>query len=300
MEKYYNCSICNSNDYIVLYSAREERETPLAASEFSCTSAVRGTFGQIIKCRNCNLVYRNPRGSDEETERYYRNVVDRIYLEEIRGREKTFQKSLRDLKRFKSGGRLLDIGCYVGTFLYLARKDGWETYGCELSTWAASYAREKHGLEVQNCTVSGLDFPARHFDAITLWDTIEHLNDPLKELKHIRKLLKPDGILCLSTMNINSFFARVMGRRWPWLMKMHYYYFTPSTLTKILTLANFKVLAWHNYLHYASMRYLGYKLSGYSLTLSRLLLNVLKKLKLQDVCLPVNLKDFNVFYARRQ
>lgn len=300
MKNFYSCEICKSDNYDILYSGRKEHVKAFPANDFSCTSLTQGIFGQIVKCRTCGLVYRNPRESNKEIEQQYRNVVDEVYLEEIQGREKTFKKCLSDMERFKSKGKLLDIGCYIGIFLNLARENGWETYGNELSAWAVNYAKERYGLHVDNCTIDQLRFPTQYFDLITLWDVIEHFDNPLEELKHIWNLLKPDGVLCLSTMNVDCLFTKILGRHWPWWMKMHYYYFTPLTMTKILTLANFKVIACHNYTHYVSLRYLSYKLSGYSPILSELISNILKKLKLQSICMPFNLGDFKVFYAKKE
>jgi len=77
---------------------------------------------------------------------------------------------------------------------------------------------------------------------VTLWDVIEHLADPMREIQRAYRALKPGGLVVIHTMDIDSLFARVIGPKWPWLMEMHIYYFSQRTMAAMLEKAGFLVL----------------------------------------------------------
>ncbi|MDP3790113.1 MAG: class I SAM-dependent methyltransferase, partial [Candidatus Omnitrophota bacterium] len=168
-----DCILCEKSDYRVLYKASGGMRD-VDPGVYRCTSTGHGSFGQIVKCNSCGLVYINPRRDDAEILKDYSEVVDDKYLNEKKYRLLTFNRSLELIKKYKKSGKILDIGCYIGTFLEAARQDGWDTYGVEPSRWAAAYARKELGLNVlegavEECSKFGTDF-----DVVTLWDSIEH------------------------------------------------------------------------------------------------------------------------------
>jgi len=95
---------------------------------------------------------------------------------------------------------------------------------------------------VLNSTLAEARFEENFFDAVTIWDVIEHLPDPKAEMRNVHRVLKPDGIFAIHTIDIESWFARLMGARWPWLMEMHLHYFTRRTLARALEQSGFRVL----------------------------------------------------------
>jgi len=137
----------------------------------------------------------------------------------------------------------------------VARSRGWETSGVEPSAWAARRAQDKKH-QVVNAPLRKANLPAGSFDLVTLWDVIEHLHDPLGQLREIHRLLKPGGVFGLSTMDAGCLFAKLAGRRWPWFMRMHLYYFTRGTLTRMLQQAGFEVLEIETHKRVVSARYL--------------------------------------------
>ena len=104
-------------------------------------------------------------------------------------------------------GRLLDVGAALGTFLKIAESRGWKAEGVEISRFAADFAREKRGLTVFNGDLEG--FPAEDgtFDAVTFWDSIEHVTHPLENLNTAVRLLCPGGVLLLTTDNFDCLVA---------------------------------------------------------------------------------------------
>lgn len=201
----------------------------------------------VVQCRGCGLVYVNPRPApqsvkDRYTEAYFKTeYVPSIPLgQHGEGSLHYHFERLALLRPYKSNGRILDVGCATGFFLAGAREDGWMPYGVEISTYAIEYGKRELGLENLSTSLSGL--PEEFFDAITLWETIEHLDDPLGCLHQVYPLLRPGGVLAVSTPNLDSLCYRLIGEKWwPIMPFEHLYYFNLKTLRKMLWKVGFRV-----------------------------------------------------------
>ncbi len=250
------CGLCGSTRFSVLYSgqAKKTPAAPNGAETFRCTSGGHGDFTNIVQCRDCGLIYQNPREKAAAIEDQYSQVEDPVYERETSGRIRTFSKLLDRLEGYRAPGRLADVGCYTGVFLSVARQRGWQVTGIEPSRWAAGKARAR-GIEVVNAPFRNSGLAPAAFDVVTLWDVIEHLDNPLADLRAVRGLLRPGGILGMSTMDADSLFARLAGGRWPWYMRMHFFYFTRDSITRLLHAAGFQVLAIERHQRVVSLRY---------------------------------------------
>ena len=78
----------------------------------------------------------------------------------------------------RPAGRLLDVGCHVGTFIELAERAGFEVAGVEPSRWAAKRAEARVRGPVHVGVVEDAPLPEGAYDVVTMWDVIEHLPDP--------------------------------------------------------------------------------------------------------------------------
>ncbi len=105
--------------------------------------------------------------------------------------------------------KILDIGCGGGLFLSLLKQKEAQVTGIELSDSRAQYAKIKHGLEIDKHPIES-DFwqngYSEHFDAVTLWDVIEHVNYPQQTLRSAANVLKPGGLLLIDTPCRDSFY----------------------------------------------------------------------------------------------
>lgn len=247
------CYLCGAQDIrIKFYSTNStgDKET----ERYNCTSFGHNLHKDIVYCTKCGLVSLKDIPTRNELEEIYNKVIDPLYIEEKESRYLTFRNVLKHINKHRTNGNLLDVGCYCGYFLDVARDGGFDVQGLELSEWAYNQALEL-SLPVHNCTLSSLDLEG-YFDIVTLWDVIEHFSDPAAELREINRILKKGGHFFLSTINVGSFVARLMGPRWPWLMDMHIFYFDKRTISKILQDQGFEVLEIRNYTHYVSSNYL--------------------------------------------
>jgi 2-polyprenyl-3-methyl-5-hydroxy-6-metoxy-1,4-benzoquinol methylase len=250
--KHVSCNFCGGSNTKLLY-ASTVGDTPPTAEDYVGTHPGYGKYHDLVQCQNCSLIYMNPR--DAEIPRLLSEVVDHDYIDSQNERIEMFQNHLKLIKRFKPQGSLLDIGCYAGTFLSLAKQAGYRVEGVEPSVWAANYAKEQTGAEVHCESIEKMALPENSFDIVTLWDVVEHLEDPLLCLKKAYRAMKPDGILIISTHNIGSLFARSLGSHYPWLMRFHLYHFTPDTLAMLGAKAGFSRVMTESYKKRFSLAY---------------------------------------------
>ncbi len=209
---------------------------------------------RVVRCRGCGLVYTLPRLSPEELLAMYQTAYwtsaqakDFGYTDYLRDRDlylRTYRLRRELITRRKPRpGRVLEVGSAAGFFLAVMQEIGWECHGVELSRSMAETSRELFGFEhVQAGTLADASFEPRSFDVVAFWDVIEHLEDPAWHLARARALLKDDGLLVLETQNVESRFARLMGRRWQhYKMAEHLYHFAPATLEKLLARAGYVI-----------------------------------------------------------
>lgn len=144
------------------------------------------------------------------------------------------------------GVRHLDVGCATGDLMLLARERGAETAGIEFSEAAVRYCAEVRGLDVVQGDLPAHDFGARRFDVITYNAVLEHVADPVAHLRAARRLLTPQGRLCiLGLPNIRSLGFRLAGPRWLGLdCPRHLYQFSPDSLERLLSTSGFRLLTW--------------------------------------------------------
>jgi 2-polyprenyl-3-methyl-5-hydroxy-6-metoxy-1,4-benzoquinol methylase len=296
--EYVTCNLCGHNETRLRFpSTLAEGTGPQNVEAFRCTSPGYGRHFAIVECLNCGLVYTNPRWDGSQILESYVAVEDPLYLEEREGRVLTFERHLHPLEKLQAPpGQLLDIGAYTGVFVEIAAQHGWEAWGVEPSRWAIEQARAR-GLNMIEGTLATAELSAASFDVVTLWDVIEHLSDPLAEIQQAYRVLKPGGLLVIHTMDIDSLFARLMGRRWPWLMEMHIYYFSRRTLAAMLEKASLKVLRVTPQGRYLRLGYLATRIGGFSPLLGRVLARLFHSLHLHQVPIPLNFGDLVTAYA---
>lgn len=241
------CPLCGDDRWdLVRASTYSPSVTADDIRKLYSASSAHVLTDQVVRCASCSLVYVNPRPATELTIESYSDAVDPTFVAQNDLRIATFRKTLRNVlhRLGETGGngrRVLDIGCAGGAFPVAARELGFNPAGVEPSRWMADYARRTYGLDVRDGILRPGMFPAGSFDMVTLWDVIEHVPQPHEVLTIAFELLKPGGLLLVNYPNVNSIAARLLGRRWPFWLSVHLFYYTRATIARQLSRAGFKV-----------------------------------------------------------
>jgi len=204
-------------------------------------------FGSLVGCNQCGIVFEdidytvfNP--EEIYTDGYFQGKVYNDYVGEEVLRRKNFKEKFSLIRGLvKEGDMVLDVGCATGCFLRVLEDYRISGYGVEISDFAAEFARKQKFLHVIKGDLIGAEFPSNCFDAVTMWDVIEHLPNPVEVLKDIYRILKPKGFLIIETLNIDSWNARIMKDHWPlYSPPYHLFYYSARTLEGILQSCGFK------------------------------------------------------------
>lgn len=207
----------------------------------------------LVKCNNCGLMFALEIPDAKELKEFYsKPYYEGEVYESYSGQEpERMRYYLRQLMYFENfyksySGNFLEIGSATGSFLECAQFLGYDCIGTEKSEYAFQIARSKN-LRVFNDDLSELtgneDFRKESFDAVFMWDVIEHLISPSSTLKHINYLTKPGGLLTLNTLNISSPTVKFLKEKWSqFLPPAHLFYFSIKTLKRYLSRYGFKVI----------------------------------------------------------
>jgi len=238
--EYRDCPCCGQDDFEVLFQSNMKADDFDVLLDYSMEEYDSQEWGKYVKCRNCHLIYMNPLERIGKTNEYYRKAKN-IHAPIVRDScLRTAQSQLRLIQKHASGPNLLDIGCGQGFFLFNASRAGYAAKGVEISQDAVAYARSEFGLDVEDKPIETLRFDEAHFDVVTLWQVLEHVPYPLMMLREVYRILKPGGLVVVSTPNIGGIPARILRRRWWDIKRLHINQFATKTLTHVLRNAGFR------------------------------------------------------------
>ena len=231
IEEVIGCSLCG-----------EERMQPL----FTPTGPNGRWRYHVVRCPACGLLYRHPGIRPERLGELYAGHYDRFltgrYAKRRRQRYRMVMRGFGTLFDDGAGRRLLDFGCGAGTFLDVAHRRGFDAYGVDLSPESVAHARLRPGGAHAHVGAP-LDVPeiaAGGFDVVTMWSVMAHLPRPVDDLRMLRGLLAPGGVLLILTVNANSLRLKADGAGWNGFTPNHLKFFSPSTLAGALALAGFE------------------------------------------------------------
>lgn len=140
--------------------------------------------------------------------------------------------------------RLVDAGAGRGRFVAHARTAGYtDAIGVEPTVRGVDQARARYGLALEQATIQDAGVAASSADVVTLWHVLEHVDDPAATLDVLRRWLRPGGVLVVGVPNLDSWQARIGGRRWYHLdLPRHRTHFTARGLARLLSDRGFDVV----------------------------------------------------------
>jgi len=261
------CDYCGSNENRIIFKTKDYVFKKIAG-EFS-----------ISKCLNCGLVFSNPRVKREALTNFYKkiinygeksfrksdgkemlnyyfvkdilslyfnypfskkNIIKKIVLFPSYLRIRKWYKKKYFIPTYKKHGKILEIGCSYGYYLYLLKKLGWEVKGIELNEDSVNFAVNQLNLDVENIEFE--DFQSNQlYDIIYLNMVLEHLTSPKEVFLKCYSMLKENGKLVLGIPDFSGIEVRIY-KRYAYTLQLpyHLYHFTPNSIKKYLKLYEFK------------------------------------------------------------
>jgi SAM-dependent methyltransferase len=206
---------------------------------------------QVMQCRACGTVFRNPRERDADVvETYEQEVPSQQALLSLFSRQYQFYRErVPRLTRLAGApGVVLEVGSYLGAFLRAASDAGWQAHGIDVNPHANAFARAQ-GCRVEESALHQLS-TNRQFDAVALWNCFDQLPDPTEALERVSAVLRPGGIVALRVPNGGCYAALRRGGAlartllsWNNLASFPYRHgFTPTSLSRLLAAHGFRVL----------------------------------------------------------
>ena len=210
--------------------------------------AAGGTY-RLRRCSDCDLVHLSPRPDDDLLATLY---GEEFYFPEAspfsaiaEGVKDLIQDARRRVVEKRARvGRLIDVGSGDGAFVHHMASHGWDAVGLDFSPAAGELAARR-GLRGRFLmgSLADHDLPSGSFDAVTLWQVLEHIGDPVSMLRRAHALLRPGGLLIASVPNIEGLSAVLTRERWWGLdVPRHLVHYTPSTLRRVVNESGLRVL----------------------------------------------------------
>jgi len=157
------------------------------------------------------------------------------------------------------------------------------------------------GVEARRGTIFDFEFEPCSIDIITMWDVIEHVRDPNQYISKIAKIIKPKGLLVLTTGSIDSLMFKIQKRNWHLLIPpQHLFFFNPNSLTLLLSKHGLKVIKLEYEGQYTNVGYIMDKMKRLhgNHKVIELIDEGARVLKFDKLSIYLNLLDVMTVYAR--
>lgn len=208
---------------------------------------------EVVRCESCGLLFVNSLFDVKEKEggEVYASTVYADIATTLRER---FKEDIEELARLLPVGKLLDVGCGYGYFLSVAREAGWEVTGVEINKRLVDWLRQEKGINAFAGILEAQAFADEGFDAVTMFNIIEHLLYPSATLREVNRILKVGGILLLEAptedglmKKLGALLYHLTGGRFTLMIRGayqkggHHHGFSRKSITLILKKNGFRV-----------------------------------------------------------
>ncbi len=265
---------------------------------------------KIYKCNFCKSLFVYPVPSNLDSfysENYFykkENDTSHGYSSYDNDKEPMKNVFIKEIERYESlvvERKIFDVGAATGYFLDIAKASGWKTYGSEISAFACNTSIDRgHSMYYDSL----LNYDVDKFNlmsVVTMWDVFEHVEDPVGYLKKTYSILDSGGILAINTIDAQSFWARVWGKKWNMIIPPeHLFYYSKQGLNNMLKSAGFEILLNKRLTKKFSLTYIFgtlYLWQGFKLW--RGLANFFDKSFWRQINISINVRD-NIYIVARK
>jgi 2-polyprenyl-3-methyl-5-hydroxy-6-metoxy-1,4-benzoquinol methylase len=255
-ERLIKCPLCKSGNIL---NHQLVKDHAVSKKEFT-----------LCRCGDCELLFTNPRPTEEEIGPYYDFKEYYSHEDQVRSftqwlyqkiRKSSIQRKVGLIESLVKNGSLLDYGCGTGEFLQEAKKQHWSVRGIEPSEKARAQALGKLPTEVLT-TLNELPEDDT-YDVITLFHVLEHIHSLRKTIKKLVNYLKSNSYVVIAVPNPESADAIHYGSDWAgYDVPRHLYHFSQKSMATFqdqfgLELVRIEPLVYDSY--YVSLLSEGYK-----------------------------------------
>jgi len=235
-----HCPICNAQESSYIFDAKDYT---VSQSDF-----------KIVECSKCSHRYTQDIPDAHEIGPYYKaesyishtdtksDLISKLY-HTVRTITLKGKRNLVKKYSGKSNGKILDVGCGTGAFLFTMKQAGWDVEGLEPDSTASKIAADKYGIITQD-PGKLYQLPIAQYDAITMWHVMEHVHDLQGYCATLKKLLKPNGVLFVAVPNYTSYDAKKYQEYWAaYDVPRHLYHFSPKSMDILMQQHGMKIVA---------------------------------------------------------
>lgn len=236
MENISKCLVCSNDKF----------EDYLICNDYLVT---KNDF-KLVKCKNCNFIFTNPRPLESDISNYYAssdyishtnrtaNLFEYIYK---CVKNYSLKKKYNLIKRYFKKGNILDYGCGTGDFLAYMKSKNWNTFGLEPNDNARNFAIEKNKLNIKKINEIS-EFENNYFNIITLWHVLEHIYNADEIINLLKNKLDDNGTLIIALPNHESYDAIYYKENWAaYDVPRHIYHFNKNTIKLFLEKHKLKI-----------------------------------------------------------
>lgn len=192
----------------------------------------------LLQCKSCDFVFCSGIPTTEELIRHYNTYPRHDSISPIT--IKRYKELISSFSSFRKTGNWIDVGCGNGHLLSVAAECQWNTYGTEFTDDAVEICRKKN-IRMHQGVLDPSNYPPGSFDVVTFIEVLEHINNPREELQKFHQLLRPGGVLYMTTPNFNSLSRRMLKEKWNIIeYPEHLAYYTPKTIDQLLRAEGFQ------------------------------------------------------------
>ncbi len=244
---------------------------------------------RMVRCNSCGLVRSDPVADTQLLNQLY-TQSDFTYADQTEFLKISYGRYLKLLDQWlENKDSLLEVGCGNGFFLEEALKQGFaRVAGIEPSRSAVDKASPEIKPHII-CDVfrSGL-FDEGQFDVICFFQTFDHLPDPRGALQKAFRILKPGGMALFINHNVEALSSRLMKEKSPIIDIEHTYLYSPNTMSRLVSMAGFRVVKVGSAVNTYPLEYLVHLLPIPG-RIKKPVMIILHRIKLAQVRLSLNL-----------
>ncbi len=202
-----------------------------------------------VKCSNCGLIWMQPSFNKDGLNKYYSDYIGKRRInnkKKMEQRQEQYKLDVDFVQKYKSKGRMLDIGCNGGFFLDCFSKEI-EKHGIEIDQSAVDFANQNFKELAGRVNSTSLEDynPGLKFDLITMRGVIEHVTDPEKDIEKVSALLSAGGVFGITaTPNSDAITVDLYQDKWTLFHPIqHLWHFSAKTLSLICNRHGLELIA---------------------------------------------------------